>query len=162
MVGQRRACVLLCHGGSDKMLATIMTIGTDGLVLKMAGAPETDFGNCYLGVAVSRVVGLGEGWEPASELGDASGITGCMWEWTVGTPSRRRSVVMRDEDIPVSRPRPPSSWLPTSRRPSSWATWALHFGPSGRPRSWSSGTPNANAWVSNSSSSTWPRVGPRF
>ena len=49
-------------------------LGADGLVLTTASSFETDFGNSYLAVAVSRVVGLGEGWEPASGI-DMRGVT---------------------------------------------------------------------------------------
>ena len=45
----------------------VVPFGVDGLVLTTTSGFETDFGNGYQGVAVSRIVGL-EGWEPASGL----------------------------------------------------------------------------------------------
>ena len=46
-----------------------MPIGADGLVLTTISSFEADVGNRRVAVAVSRVVGLGEAWKPASELG---------------------------------------------------------------------------------------------
>ena len=43
-------------------------LGPEGVALTSTAAVETSFGHEYFSVAVSRVVGLGEGWYPASGL----------------------------------------------------------------------------------------------
>ena len=55
-------------GDGDGYQGSIVPLGTDGLVLTTASSFQTDFGNSYLAVAASRVVGLGEGWELARGL----------------------------------------------------------------------------------------------
>ena len=57
-------------GGRDggRHSGSTVSLGTDGLVLTTASSFETDFGNRYRAIAVSRIVSLGEGWKPASGL----------------------------------------------------------------------------------------------
>ncbi len=49
-------------------IGSTIPFGADGLVLTTASSFETSFGSCYGFAALSRVVGLGEGWGAAGGL----------------------------------------------------------------------------------------------
>ncbi|MCP5024365.1 MAG: hypothetical protein GY930_21670 [bacterium] len=72
--------------GEGKAGSTV-PFGADGLVLTTASSFETSFGHCYLCVAVSRVVGLGEGWGMAGGLVVRKVTAERVGGWWIGIPS---------------------------------------------------------------------------